>query len=53
MWDGFVVQTIVPRVLAELGQGLEWLAPVVHSRLGGLGVLQMWASVPHIVVSAK
>ena len=52
-WDGFAVKTLVPKVLVELGRGLEWLALVVHSRLGRLGVLQMWAYVLHIVVTAK
>ena len=52
-WDGFVVQTLVPKEQVELGWGLEWLALVVHSRLGGLGVLQTWESVPHIIVSTK
>ena len=37
----------------EKGWGLERLAPVVHSRLGWVLVPQMWAFVPHIVVSAK
>ena len=52
-WDGFAMQTLDPKLLAELGWGLEWLALVVHSRLRGLGVLQTWASVPHNVVPAK
>ena len=47
------MQTLVPKEQAELGWGFERLVLVVHSRLGGLGVLQTWASVPHIVVSAK
>ena len=47
------MQTLDPKLLAELGWGLEWLALVVHSRLGGLGLLQTWASVPHIVVLTK
>ena len=47
------MQTLVLKVLVELGQGLELLVLVVHSRLGGLGVLQTWASIPHIVVPVK
>ena len=47
------MQTLVPKDQAELGQGFEWLALVVHSILRGMGVLQMWEFVPHIVVSAK
>ena len=47
------MQTPVLKVLAEWVRGIEQLAPVVHSRLGGLGLLQTWASVPHIVVLAK
>ena len=47
------MQTLVSKKQVELEQGLDQLAQVVHSRLGGVEVPQMWAFVPHIVVSAK
>ena len=47
------MQTPILKVLVEWGWGLEWLASVVHSRLGWVYVPQMWAFVPCIVVSDK
>ena len=47
------MQTLVLKVLAEWRWALEWLAPLVHSILGWVPVPQMWAFVPHIVVSTK
>ena len=44
------MKTLVPM---EQGQGLERLAPMVHSRLGWVSVPQMWEIVLRIVVSAK
>ena len=52
-WDSFAMQTPVLKVLEEWGWGLERLAWVVHSRLGGVEVLQMWESIPTIFVSAN
>ena len=49
----FYVQTLVPTILVKLGWGLEQLALVVHSIFVELGVPQMWASIPNIVVSSK
>ena len=42
-WDGSIVQTPLPMEQVEQGQGLEQLAPVVHSRLGWVLVPQMWS----------
>ena len=47
------MQTPVLKVLEEYGWGLERLALLVHSKLRWVLVLQMWAFVPHIVVSGK
>ena len=47
------MQTPTLKVLAEWGWGIEWLAKVVHRRLGGVKVPQMWEFVLHIVVLAK
>ena len=52
-WDGFSMQTPIPMEQVEQGQGLEQLAPVVHSRLGWVPVPQMWAFILRIDVSAK
>ena len=49
----FYVQTLVPTILVKLGWGIEQLALVVHSIFVELGVPQMWASIPNIVVSSK
>ena len=49
-WDGFAMQTPIPM---EQGQGIEWIAPVVHSRLGWVSIPQMWTFVSCIAVSAK
>ena len=47
------MKTHVPMEQVEQGQGLEQLAPVVHSRLGWVLVPQMWEFVPCISMSSK
>ena len=52
-WDDFAEQTLVPKVPTGLGWGLERLAIVVHCKLGGLAVPQIWSSVLNIIVLAR
>ena len=52
-WDDFSEKTLVLEVPLGLGQGLEGLALVVHSKLGGLVVPQIWSFVLNIVALAK
>ena len=47
-WGNYVEQTLVPEVWQ-----LEQLALAMHSKLGGMGVLQMWASISHTIMLAK